>query len=619
MKRRLTQFLLWVILASISGCGGCCGAPFSGERCGLPYSCKTDQDCQSYFQTTRAFCAQPGGFCALSADAGSADGGGIDGGFTDGGAPTFVVTVESPSRDGGIDVDPVTPSAWRRDELATIDVRSSDPGVDPTSVTVTVFGTDGVAAPSTPVTANTGCGSAYCGKVQVDLAAPTLHAFRASLAVTVTGRGASGLTGTASATISITRWKWAQAVPNGDVITGDPAIGSQGTIYLGTVPLGGLPPGTTYAVEPSGSLLWAFDGGSVWGTAAVGGLDAGTEIVYVTTSDNAGCHLFALRGTDGNVVLSCTSASANCVYSTAATTVAMSGATREAGIGLLDGPTALIVADPDGGCFPATFSLPLQGAASSGRLSIDPQNNLYFGDTVNVQSVSLQPGGAWALRDGGGAWPVAPPLFHGQFVNIINDLIAITGSTLVGGGANALFSIPTSGGGTQWLYPSSSTVTTSSPVIGAGNRIYVTNSNGVLTSIQLDAALPLATTDAGTVLGSPTLGADGTVYATDFSSGRLNAWDAQLNPLWSMPSVARMKLGGSPTLDCARDSSGTKLAGRPGLLYVTSLGSSPIPGMLFAVVVDSRGIDTTAPWPVYQHDPRATGNAATSLAEFACP
>ncbi|MBX5481033.1 MAG: hypothetical protein IRZ16_04165 [Myxococcaceae bacterium] len=70
----------------------------------------------------------------------------------------------------------------------------------------------------------------------------------------------------------------------------------------------------------------------------------------------------------------------------------------------------------------------------------------------------------------------------------------------------------------------------------------------------------------------------------------------------------------SPNIDCTRDSTGAALKGLPGVLYV---GSNS--GNLYAFVVDSRGIDTSAPWPKYQHDPRNTGNADTDLSEFACP
>jgi hypothetical protein len=56
------------------------------------------------------------------------------------------------------------------------------------------------------------------------------------------------------------------------------------------------------------------------------------------------------------------------------------------------------------------------------------------------------------------------------------------------------------------------------------------------------------------------------------------------------------------------------LPGRPGTLYVVSPS-----GDLYAFVIDSRGIDTTAPWPEHQHDPRLTGNASVDLTEFGCP
>jgi len=49
-----------------------------------------------------------------------------------------------------------------------------------------------------------------------------------------------------------------------------------------------------------------------------------------------------------------------------------------------------------------------------------------------------------------------------------------------------------------------------------------------------------------------------------------------------------------------------------GSLYVGSLS-----GNMFAVVVDSPGLDSTAPWPKYQHDVRNTGNPTTPIQS--CP
>jgi hypothetical protein len=67
----------------------------------------------------------------------------------------------------------------------------------------------------------------------------------------------------------------------------------------------------------------------------------------------------------------------------------------------------------------------------------------------------------------------------------------------------------------------------------------------------------------------------------------------------------------SPTIDCFRDG-GTPTQSSTGVLYAGSTA-----GNLFAVIVDDPGLDTTAPWPKYQHDIRNTGNPGTSLRS--CP
>jgi hypothetical protein len=52
--------------------------------------------------------------------------------------------------------------------------------------------------------------------------------------------------------------------------------------------------------------------------------------------------------------------------------------------------------------------------------------------------------------------------------------------------------------------------------------------------------------------------------------------------------------------------------GLPGVLYAVTRG-----GRLYSLVVDSRGLDTSAPWPKYQHDARNTGNPSTPISS--CP
>lgn len=45
----------------------------------------------------------------------------------------------------------------------------------------------------------------------------------------------------------------------------------------------------------------------------------------------------------------------------------------------------------------------------------------------------------------------------------------------------------------------------------------------------------------------------------------------------------------------------------------------PLVVMLSAVIVDSRGVDATADWPLVRHDPRNTNDRAASLVPYTCP
>jgi hypothetical protein len=82
----------------------------------------------------------------------------------------------------------------------------------------------------------------------------------------------------------------------------------------------------------------------------------------------------------------------------------------------------------------------------------------------------------------------------------------------------------------------------------------------------------------------------------------------------NLTSFGSGQIEAGPALDCSRNAAGTPIAGRPGVLYVATNN-----GLLYSFIVDSRGIETTAAWPKYQHDPRNTGNQQTPLAPFVCP
>src|SRR5262249_829942 len=110
---------------------------------------------------------------------------------------------------------------------------------------------------------------------------------------------------------------------------------------------------------------------------------------------------------------------------------------------------------------------------------------------------------------------------------------------------------------------------------------------------------------SGVVRGVPVLGANQFAY-TLTSAGTVEARNTELVVLWSAQISTSSGFRASPTLDCARQGAAE------GVLYA---GSDS--GELVAVVVDSRGLDPTAPWPKYQHDVRNTGNPTTPIQS--CP
>jgi outer membrane protein assembly factor BamB len=112
------------------------------------------------------------------------------------------------------------------------------------------------------------------------------------------------------------------------------------------------------------------------------------------------------------------------------------------------------------------------------------------------------------------------------------------------------------------------------------------------------------------IRATPVVGVNGNVY-TVTTNGTVRVWSADtLSPRWTL-SPGLGTVDASPTLDCPRDASGALVSGSHGVLYV------PVVGMLYAFVVDSRGLDTSAPWPKYQHDSRNTGNPASPITS--CP
>jgi hypothetical protein len=109
---------------------------------------------------------------------------------------------------------------------------------------------------------------------------------------------------------------------------------------------------------------------------------------------------------------------------------------------------------------------------------------------------------------------------------------------------------------------------------------------------------------------TPVLGANGFVYAVA-NNGSVAAVDqSSMGVRWTRGLTGISPAGqvlASATLDCNRERPGS---GTGIYFFATSTG------WLIGYIVDSPGLDPTAPWPKYQHDARSTGNLSVSTG---CP
>jgi hypothetical protein len=113
------------------------------------------------------------------------------------------------------------------------------------------------------------------------------------------------------------------------------------------------------------------------------------------------------------------------------------------------------------------------------------------------------------------------------------------------------------------------------------------------------------------------VGASGKLYVVG-SNGVLRALNAAtLAEEWRWDGAFLTTAISQLNLDINRDVTNPCGTGQPGVLYVAA--SSSATTTLYAVLVDSAGLDRNAPWPRHQRDPSNTGNPATSLVPWTCP
>jgi hypothetical protein len=525
-----------------------------------------------------------------------------------------VVPALSPSRvpDGGfIYMDPAALNAWRRDQTATVRVESASADLDPQSLSVLVRGADGgVNLEGLTLAQATPCaGNAYCGTVDVPLWKPGLPAFRGEFAVEVSAKDRVGNPAFASKPIPVTRWKWRHDIESA-TITAAPAVGHKGVLYIGTTN-GGNNDGRFLALSDDGRLLWAANTGAVVASPAVGNvLLDGTERVYAAhkkaSTNRVG--FYAGSSTFINPCLDYSSSSA-LVQSALAIGQVPGGGASETVYGVYSGRSGgtLFAVRPDENDpqFQCPPSPGVGDVVAPGSMLASGTSVVLGTSTGRLKSFALGSNGFW---NSSAQWDRPLGL-------VKPTAMAVAGGGIFGGsndGTNSrLFNAPLDGGQDPTSIP------TSSPIWNVS--IGGSPDTRVVAGLEGNKLLALDTADGGTknietplevIKGAPVWGAGGYVYTASSASGVIQARRPLENVEWQFDSESSIEA--SMNLDCSRTADGGVMSGMPGVLYAAGQD-----GKVFAIIVDSPGLDSTAPWPKYQHDSRNTGNPETPITS--CP
>jgi outer membrane protein assembly factor BamB/PKD repeat protein len=236
----------------------------------------------------------------------------------------------------------------------------------------------------------------------------------------------------------------------GDLVPSSPAIGSDGTVYIGCWN------GNYYAINPNGTLKWTFPTGGAIGSSATVGPD-GT--IYCGSNDE---HLYAINP---------------------------------------DGSLKWSYAAGD-----AVYSVPAIAATGT----------IYIGSLTDGKLHAVRPDGSlkWTYTTGG--WIDSSPA------------VASDGTVYVGSQDHLLYAVNPDGS-LKWTFTTAGDIH-SSPGIGLDGTIYIGSGDGNIYAINADGSNRWAYKTFAAFV-SPTIGADGTVYAGCWLSRF--ALNADGSVLWS--------------------------------------------------------------------------------------
>jgi len=282
--------------------------------------------------------------------------------------------------------------------------------------------------------------------------------------------GQSPYTGVATNTL-----KWIYQM--GDKIYDSPAIGADGTIYIGCWNT------MVYAINFDGSLKWSYPtGGRIFSSPAVGA--DGT--IYIGSAD---ARVYAINPdgtpkwdyqTGGRIFSSPTIGADGTVY-----------------IGSDD--MMIYAFTPNGGL---KWSYQTGNTVSSSP-AVGADGTIYVGsDDANIYAINTDGSLKWSYQAADKVWS--------------SPAIGADGSVYVGSNDGQIYAFNYDGS-LRWSYQTGDSVV-SSPSIGADGVVYVGSNDGQVYAFNSNGSLKWSYQTGDKVYSSPAIGADGTVYIGSYDS-----------------------------------------------------------------------------------------------------
>ncbi len=554
--------------------------------------------------------------------------------------PTVAVEVQSaPARSAG-DSDLLAPTAWKKDESAAVAVRVMDATSPVRDVTASMVAGPGggtvTASPGSCGVCNAATGTSLsgcsCFRVPLEgLAIPGARVATATVSVTGALDAANNAAGAAtSSAFSVTRLKWERSIG---------LLAGANRIQPVAISRSGAVIATVEEAAPSGSprvVAFAQDGRTLWGAVTSGTVTAGPLVADTTSASDVwvGTLVGGAQSQLQQVELATgtTSPATRCPATSGPPFTgdlalsSLDGGMTLVPLGIQDGFVLAARGSGAAGCLPsalagaanltATPSLVVQNPPVSNTTEVFAT---YDGDTqlwkASLSGTTWTPQGVASLPAG------TQP--RGLF---FDGAGRAGGGGVVGNGALFATAANTPLGMIITSFTSITAANAGPPAVGPGFLLYGT-SGGQVVKVSYSTTTGVMTSEA-TVPGgvgnlqatTPVIGGSGLAYFVGLTgtltvrrvAGLSEAWSASLASLSGAGVVAQ------PALDVYRTATGAKDCSRPlGVLYV--LTKSGATATLRAILVDSQGLDGTAPWPKYQRDNSNTGNVSLRLDAWVCP